>query len=186
MPSEVTTYSSPLTPSPEHSVTSTVSFSKPLSSTPEGEKWYVDINNTKNRNYETDIINTALFLASLVHRCPTIDSRRSPWDPLPPKSDHQRRTEWDSVERTLQATTLMKTAARERVAQLEATIDEMRIRITGLDEVSCAASQSSGVFVRATRAIRSANQRARNQRKQIPSAPKLRTSNLELHLASPS
>lgn len=48
----------------------------------------------------------------------------------------------------------------------------------------CKCSMSSGVFVRATRAIRSANQRARNQRKQIPSAPKLRPSNLELHLAS--
>jgi hypothetical protein len=59
MPVEYLATPSPLLPS--RFVTSTITFAAPLATTPPGEKWFVDINNAKNRNYQNETITTNIY-----------------------------------------------------------------------------------------------------------------------------
>jgi hypothetical protein len=62
MPVEFLPTPSPLLiPSTSHSVNSTITFTAPLTTTKPGEKWYVDINNRKNKNYQNEVVNTTIF-----------------------------------------------------------------------------------------------------------------------------
>jgi len=52
---------SPLVPSKERSVTSSVTFSAPIPTTPPGEKWFVDVNVNSNRNYGTEAVELTIY-----------------------------------------------------------------------------------------------------------------------------
>jgi len=52
---------SPLTPSKAHSVNSSLTFSAPLPTTLPGEKWFVDINMTTNRNYSREPVDVTIY-----------------------------------------------------------------------------------------------------------------------------
>lgn len=59
MPIEVT--KSPLTPSADHSVKTSLTFTTPNSTNSAGEKWYININNTHDTNYSFEKIDTTIY-----------------------------------------------------------------------------------------------------------------------------
>jgi hypothetical protein len=61
MPSEYMTTPSPLLPSRDHSVATTIVFASPLPTAQPGEKWFVDINDQRNNNYKLESIPTNVY-----------------------------------------------------------------------------------------------------------------------------
>jgi len=60
MPEEITASTTPLV-LPSHSVATTLNYSAPFPDIPASEKWFIDINNKSNKNFDTAIIPTNIY-----------------------------------------------------------------------------------------------------------------------------